>query len=518
VNRQIIITVLALVVLCAVGAEAQQVTLHFVDGLNSSGYLTPAQPVTFYVRLNSDRYFNALRLQNGFRLYSDNASFSPPTLQIEGGLDTLFVERMYECPNCDGQGADTLSFLMIAHAFPGLFPFYDDIGYLITTEFPHAAAGDAVCLDSAFIPPAGHWLWGYGDGNEVAPEWDGPHCFTVGYPQPTCHCPNAGNVDGEPGINVSDVTSLVAYLFSGGSAPGSDPACPLPSHGDMNCDLVVNVSDLTYLVAYLFAAGEPPCDPCGMILPESDDIDLAYADWLFDQYLMAIQDTGSSAFYYPDSPGIWEFDSTWAEGDTTVEMYAWGITDLDAKFLTPAWLKDEVPVPTDIVARGKTRDRDPDDVILSGAITRMNGRRVSPQNMTVRGNTVHLAGDTFRFDLHLAVDPPLSEKIKEVLTGVPALSPTALQIWCEGREYVNATRMYWMTVAQTRVWYHQGVRYCRTITMSISVHNTADYLCPDGELLRHEHLVDFSWRRSLTIGSGAPITTSWSAVYYCQRQ
>lgn len=70
-----------------------------------------------------------------------------------------------------------------------------------------------------------------------------------------------GNVDGDPGneIDVSDLTYLVAYLFTGG---------PLPSCVEEgNVDGIVgpagpiDVSDLTYLVAYLFTGGSPP-PPC----------------------------------------------------------------------------------------------------------------------------------------------------------------------------------------------------------------------------------------------------------------
>ncbi|MEA2031732.1 MAG: C1 family peptidase [candidate division Zixibacteria bacterium] len=61
-----------------------------------------------------------------------------------------------------------------------------------------------------------------------------------------------GDVNGVPGINVSDVTFLVSYLFLEGPAPD-----PLES-ADVNCDYNNNVSDITYLVQYLFAGGPEP--------------------------------------------------------------------------------------------------------------------------------------------------------------------------------------------------------------------------------------------------------------------
>ncbi|RKX26064.1 MAG: hypothetical protein DRP47_08795 [Candidatus Zixiibacteriota bacterium] len=64
-----------------------------------------------------------------------------------------------------------------------------------------------------------------------------------------------GDVDGVPGINVSDLTFMVDYLFQGGPAPNP------PEAADINCDYENNVGDLTYLVQYLFAGGSPP-PPC----------------------------------------------------------------------------------------------------------------------------------------------------------------------------------------------------------------------------------------------------------------
>ncbi|HWR83574.1 MAG TPA: hypothetical protein VN285_09740 [Candidatus Deferrimicrobium sp.] len=81
--------------------------------------------------------------------------------------------------------------------------------------------------------------------------------------QPTSCCQCRGNADGIIGpagcIDVSDLTYLVAYLFSGGQAP--------PCIEEGNVDGVtgpagpIDVSDLTYLVAFLFSGGQPP-PPC----------------------------------------------------------------------------------------------------------------------------------------------------------------------------------------------------------------------------------------------------------------
>ncbi len=66
-------------------------------------------------------------------------------------------------------------------------------------------------------------------------------------------CLQHGDIDGNPGITVADITALANYLFKGGVPPS-------PSElADVDCDSNVNISDLTYLVSYLFTGGPEPC-------------------------------------------------------------------------------------------------------------------------------------------------------------------------------------------------------------------------------------------------------------------
>ncbi len=69
------------------------------------------------------------------------------------------------------------------------------------------------------------------------------------------NCRNRGNVDNIGGINVADVTYLVAYMFASG------PASPCGEDGNVDGIGGINVADLTYLVDYLFRSGPPP-SPC----------------------------------------------------------------------------------------------------------------------------------------------------------------------------------------------------------------------------------------------------------------
>ncbi len=74
-----------------------------------------------------------------------------------------------------------------------------------------------------------------------------------------CIAPIRGNVDGDAqdNINVSDLTYLVGFLFSG----GPPPTCFEEGNIDGDAEESVNIQDLTYLVAYLFSGGPSPA-PC----------------------------------------------------------------------------------------------------------------------------------------------------------------------------------------------------------------------------------------------------------------
>lgn len=70
-------------------------------------------------------------------------------------------------------------------------------------------------------------------------------------------CRQAGDVGHNGAVNVSDLTRLVAYLFSGGTE------LPCPAEADLNADVALNISDLTFLIDFLFRGGAAPgeCPP-----------------------------------------------------------------------------------------------------------------------------------------------------------------------------------------------------------------------------------------------------------------
>lgn len=65
-----------------------------------------------------------------------------------------------------------------------------------------------------------------------------------------------GDADGSDGVDIDDVVHLIAYIFTGGTAPE-----PLES-GDADCSGGVDIDDVVYLIAYIFSGGPAPCAEC----------------------------------------------------------------------------------------------------------------------------------------------------------------------------------------------------------------------------------------------------------------
>jgi hypothetical protein len=87
-------------------------------------------------------------------------------------------------------------------------------------------------------------------------------CTHLGVNEVLCivACSDCGDANGDGGIDISDAVFLIAYIFSGGGAPGE---CNYANgKGDANGDGGVDISDAVYLIAYIFSGGGTPhCQP-----------------------------------------------------------------------------------------------------------------------------------------------------------------------------------------------------------------------------------------------------------------
>jgi len=217
----------------------------------------PDIELKFYIGVENDQGADLCRVNNGFRVYFPNGAEWSGT---SGQLMVLFQEGLGSMQTWEahvtGSDEDSLGFLTFANE-ECLEAGFEGTAYVLTIGPIDAAyAGDTICIDSCWHRPRHGWRWGVG-GYHI-PSWDGSHCFEVA--SSCCVPPTRGNVDmlSGPGgdVDVSDLTFLVAYLFTGGPTP--------PCIEEGNVDGItgvggpIDVSDLTHLVAYLFTSGPVP--------------------------------------------------------------------------------------------------------------------------------------------------------------------------------------------------------------------------------------------------------------------
>lgn len=134
---------------------------------------------------------------------------------------------------------------------------YADLHMVLTYKTGYTInPGETLVVYVALVTEQGDGLKslaGFTTKADKAKAW---YCAHVLPNPPSCSCCILrGNVDHLGGINVSDLTYLVARLFTGGPPP------PCPEEGNVDGLGGTNVSDLTYLVARLFTGGPPP-PPC----------------------------------------------------------------------------------------------------------------------------------------------------------------------------------------------------------------------------------------------------------------
>jgi Secretion system C-terminal sorting domain len=168
---------------------------------------------------------------NGFKIYStDGAVWGAPILPDSATRVALFPEMASSGGpfaggfSADGTGTDTVFFAGVAQG-AGLGPTLTRLPYQFTINPDAASSGKHICIDSAWFPPGGDWLWV--DDVGYAPAWAGPYCYTVYFVPDQCptitnnplsasfnHC-NLATID----FNASDLEAG-AITFEFVSGPG----------------------------------------------------------------------------------------------------------------------------------------------------------------------------------------------------------------------------------------------------------------------------------------------------------
>lgn len=190
---------------------------------------------------------------NAKRVYSpDGATWQPlnqiPNPIMPGLLDLAFFGNSKF--SVTGTGADTIGFGGAALS-GGVPQGYDGWAKTIHTMVFSEDIGKTLCIDSAFYPPSGTWLW-TSDAGSVVPEWDGPFCYEI----VDCCTGIRGDFNYDGGIDITDLTDFINWFHKGGDAA----VCTEEGNVDGNFDggLPSSISDLTYYVNYLFKGGAAP--------------------------------------------------------------------------------------------------------------------------------------------------------------------------------------------------------------------------------------------------------------------
>ncbi len=158
------------------------ITVGQVDGAAGSGSIYTGQTITFHLYYANTSGQAVVGFTNGFRIYSPGGAhwggLAADTTGIGGSM--VDIGPYFTYLSNDGSGADTVGFGGVRITASGIPDGFDGDGIKISIgPISSSYAGSTICIDSAFYPSAGQWLWVLADQTNVIPEWGGPYCWTI---------------------------------------------------------------------------------------------------------------------------------------------------------------------------------------------------------------------------------------------------------------------------------------------------------------------------------------------------
>ncbi len=204
--------------------------------------------VTFTLRLNQDAPCTLVAFTHGFEVYTTQSAVDSTTAGYFDAItyDTITIpggwmyhpvynpaghfDGFYFNPySIDGKGMDTIGFGATWNSTaPGVpIGWSDDMWYVKTKAHTD---GDTLCIDSAFYPPGGEWLWSLMPPcvpDVVYPSWGGPYCFHV-------HDTTSSLVISPTVLNFSAI--------AGGSNPPPKSFSVASDGGPLSFNIVENIS------------------------------------------------------------------------------------------------------------------------------------------------------------------------------------------------------------------------------------------------------------------------------------
>ena len=166
-------------------ADKDRSTLIWIDTvlpmLNDST-VQATSDVEFRVHLYNGLSYDIYGSTNGFEVYSpDGATWDTIWGEWESVGTEWFEHTFVNYFNIDQPGDDTVGFGAFRIYYSGLPT--DSVAWawtIILDLSDEYNIGRTICIDSAYYPPGGEWLWSLAPNSlPYEPPWDGPHCFAI---------------------------------------------------------------------------------------------------------------------------------------------------------------------------------------------------------------------------------------------------------------------------------------------------------------------------------------------------
>jgi hypothetical protein len=156
-------------------------------------------PITFTIRLavSAADPADIRGATNGWTVYMTGAASGAPLslTYTVANLSALWDGGQPATEFFNGVSPENLGVAGFSFFKNGLPSGYVENAYVTITTSPmdvaYTETGAQLCIDTAFYPPGGYWLWSDATPKDRVPDWNGPYCYNI-HKVPNL-CPVIGN-------------------------------------------------------------------------------------------------------------------------------------------------------------------------------------------------------------------------------------------------------------------------------------------------------------------------------------
>ncbi len=121
-----------------------------------------------------------------------------------------------------------------------------------TGDLADPGVNDSLYVDTGLLPGSEYDYLAIAE--DSFGNWS-PHSDLITVSGSSSCCVIRGDINRSGGVDISDLTYLISYMFEAGPPPNCEEEADLDLNG------LIDISDLTYLIDYMFVGGAPP-PPC----------------------------------------------------------------------------------------------------------------------------------------------------------------------------------------------------------------------------------------------------------------